>query len=419
MNIALYYHSLESVGGIESVVSELYRIFNGSERCIVFTDTEIRRLRVKIGSQDSITLPVDNSRAAALAHIIRKNSIDWLILNDPGSHFIYDDIRTCHENNCKVALTIHFSFNAPVMFNEAARLYQTVCALGRHIDALACVSEFDTCFWSALGMKAFHVQNPFVQPKDGDGGANDSRVAADKLLWVGRGVDPKRPEEALRIFKAVRQKLPSATLTMVGVGDSLTPLKNMAFQLGIIDGVEFVGSADDMSVYYSQADLLLVTSVLESFCLVIAEARYYGLPVAMYDLPYLDLTRSRQGLITSDYGERTQLADKIIDLLNDKVQLRQLGMESTLALSGFGDIHVYNSWMNLFNGRSEQNMSFDGNMLAKEIVKTWNQHIERNEWKIQFCDAMNKIFRGKFYNFVKTGRKYIYHPLVKLKRRLR
>ena len=48
---------------------------------------------------------------------------------------------------------------------------------------------------------------------------------------------------------------------------------------------------------------------------LVLEAKAYGLPVVMYDLPYLTLTMDGKGLLTSPNGEVDNMVEHLIDIL--------------------------------------------------------------------------------------------------------
>lgn len=52
----------------------------------------------------------------------------------------------------------------------------------------------------------------------------------------------------------------------------------------------------------SKADVFVNTSTIEGYLLTLVEAQALGLPVLMYDLPWLDVVRENDGLITVPQG---------------------------------------------------------------------------------------------------------------------
>ncbi|MBN1474635.1 MAG: glycosyltransferase [Syntrophaceae bacterium] len=105
------------------------------------------------------------------------------------------------------------------------------------------------------------------------------------VLFVGK----------LRKYKGIKylinaiQRIPEAILRIVGDGEELSNLKNLAKKLGITAQVSFLGKISDEQLYveYKKADLFVLPSIdaSEAFGIVQAEAMSYGLPVINTDLP--------------------------------------------------------------------------------------------------------------------------------------
>jgi glycosyltransferase involved in cell wall biosynthesis len=62
------------------------------------------------------------------------------------------------------------------------------------------------------------------------------------FIAVGRFTPKKRPDLTLRAFAAVRRAYPNAVLTMIGDGPLLASCRLLALELGIEDGVMFMGA---------------------------------------------------------------------------------------------------------------------------------------------------------------------------------
>jgi glycosyltransferase involved in cell wall biosynthesis len=105
------------------------------------------------------------------------------------------------------------------------------------------------------------------------------------LASVGRLAAQKNQRMLFRTLK----ELPDATLLLVGEGELGAELRRAASFCGVADRVRFTGElpAQEVSAILSQADLFLLPSLYESFCLAAVEAMHHGLPVIASDLPCL------------------------------------------------------------------------------------------------------------------------------------
>ncbi len=110
-----------------------------------------------------------------------------------------------------------------------------------------------------------------------------------RWLAVGR-VSPNKALESTVAALAVARVHhdPGATLRLVGkpaTGSYVTALRRYVADLGLADAVTFAGHASDDTVAaaYAEADVLVVTSEHEGFCVPVVEAMSAGLPVVAFD----------------------------------------------------------------------------------------------------------------------------------------
>jgi glycosyltransferase involved in cell wall biosynthesis len=105
------------------------------------------------------------------------------------------------------------------------------------------------------------------------------------LVNVGRLSRQKNQSLLFRMLQHVQQ----ATLLLVGEGELGEELRATAATLGVSDRVRFTGELASAScaAILRQADLFLLPSRYESFCLAAMEAMHHGLPVIASDLPCL------------------------------------------------------------------------------------------------------------------------------------
>lgn len=115
------------------------------------------------------------------------------------------------------------------------------------------------------------------------GGARDP----DRLLFVGRLIERKGAEYAIRAVAELGRQGRAARLTVVGDGPERRRLEALARELGAGDAVEFAGALphDAVSAHYRRAAALLMPAVTdwkgeqEGFGMVLVEAMATGLPV--------------------------------------------------------------------------------------------------------------------------------------------
>lgn len=105
------------------------------------------------------------------------------------------------------------------------------------------------------------------------------------LVNIGR---LSRQKNQTLLFRML-QKVQDATLLLVGEGELGQELRSTAAALDVSDRVRFTGElpTEGCATILRQADLFLLPSRYESFCLAAMEAMHHGLPVIASDLPCL------------------------------------------------------------------------------------------------------------------------------------
>jgi glycosyltransferase involved in cell wall biosynthesis len=120
-----------------------------------------------------------------------------------------------------------------------------------------------------------------------------------RWLCVGRVAPNKSIEDVVAALAVTRAHAdPEATLTIVGKPATAAydaALHRYVADLGLSGAIRFGGHASDAAVAaaYAQADVLVVTSAHEGFCVPVVEAMRIGLPVVAY----------RQGALPEVLGE--------------------------------------------------------------------------------------------------------------------
>lgn len=99
-----------------------------------------------------------------------------------------------------------------------------------------------------------------------------------KIYHVSNFRPVKNALRMVKIFFRIHEKIP-ARLCLIGEGPDLPLVKEFCVETGIERDVEFLGLKPHIHADLKQADLLLVSSNEESFCLSALEAMALGVPI--------------------------------------------------------------------------------------------------------------------------------------------
>lgn len=107
------------------------------------------------------------------------------------------------------------------------------------------------------------------------------------LLFVGRFVHEKRPEQMIDIFKAVYEKDDNYRLLMVGTGELRNSVENKVKEFGLTEQIRFIDRIPNSDIWelYRLAETFVNLNQQEIFGMAILEAMYYGCKVVAWHAP--------------------------------------------------------------------------------------------------------------------------------------
>lgn len=214
-----------------------------------------------------------------------------------------------------------------------AELAAPLAALGQAIEPhllrlyrnapVVAVSESTRADLAALGLRDVAVVHG---GRDEPPSLDRSKEAMPTLLFVGRLAANKRPDHAVAAFRAVRERLPGARLSIVGGG----PLEHR-LRTTVPEGVTLHGHVPRRELYerMARAHCLLVPSVREGWGLVVIEANSVGTPAIGYDVAGI-----RDSIRTGDTGlivpasSPDALADAALRLLSDPLEYEAMRLRA-------------------------------------------------------------------------------------------
>lgn len=133
----------------------------------------------------------------------------------------------------------------------------------------------------------------------------------------------KRVEDVVKVFAKIREQIPSKLL-LVGDGPERQNIEMLCRELGICDGINFLGKQEQVEEILSICDLFLLPSETESFGLAALEAMACEVPVVSSNaggIPELNVNGETGYLC--DVGDVESMAKHAISILKDDETLRQ------------------------------------------------------------------------------------------------
>ena len=147
-----------------------------------------------------------------------------------------------------------------------------------------------------------------------------------RLLCVGRLIPIKGHIVLLRAFAQARRQVPSLRLDIAGRGPLEPALRALVKELGIQDGVRFLGYVAPIQRAIENAAAVVVPSMGEGFGMVALEAMERARPVIAAEIGGLgELVEDGVTGYLVPPGEAEPLADAIVALASDLPRAAELG----------------------------------------------------------------------------------------------
>ena len=179
---------------------------------------------------------------------------------------------------------------------------------------------------------------PETNKYDVDALINNKSCGKIKLLWVGRMLDWKHPDDAVRLAEKLKKSGINFELNLVGDGARREGLEAMVNDKGLSDCVHLLGSksTEEVRRYMEEASIFLFTSDrYEGWGAVLNEAMNSGCAVvashAIGSVPFL-IEDGTNGLIYRS-GDIEDLYKKVKCLIDNQEKKAELGKNAYITLN--------------------------------------------------------------------------------------
>ena len=217
-----------------------------------------------------------------------------------------------------------------------------------------------------------------------------SSLSTKNVLIVGRIDDIiKGAVYGIKAMAEALKIVPDATLNIVA---QIHPpnIVNLVNELGILNHVNFMPFNNNISEIYLNTSVLIVSSVSESFPMVMNEAKAHGIPIVAFDVDYSPCFQ--KGVITVDMFDYKAMGKEIAKLLKDIKYRKKKGIEAKESLDMFKNNETIGQWGELFSslmkGRDEYRK-----FQKKVEDKYYNEKLAkaRMEKHYKYAQEFNKI----------------------------
>lgn len=177
-----------------------------------------------------------------------------------------------------------------------------------------------------------------------------SKLENNTLIAVGRLAEEKGFSDLISVFDLVRQHISDVKLHLIGDGYLKDSLNQKVKELKLENNVILHGylNKKEIEKYMLDSSIYVMTSITESFGLVLIEAMSYGLPCIAFSSAAgaCELIDDKNGILIEG-RDRYEMARSIIDLLNNKKKREKLGSAGRNICEQYISENVKNEWINI------------------------------------------------------------------------
>ena len=366
-------------GGTERVLLALHKIWmEMGFRVIILTDVtatkdaypldeSIERYQIDDGFYDY------QARAKSFYQFINKYNIDLLVYHDWNpENMIWDELLV---KLCGVAFIRHCHTVFSLEFYRPSRKMQDYTAPYLLADAVVTLSDPNKEFWKCFNNNVFAVKNPFVKNIDD---WRQSDCDGNNIIWVARIAPEKNPDDIIPIMRAVLKEVPDAKLHIIGsntIKEHRDSFEKALRESELNRSIIMHGFQNDVVPYYNKASVFLMTSRFEGDPLSLQEALLSGLPIVMYELPYVTLTRDNPGIISCKQGDVNAAAKAIIYLLQNPDKRKEIGRSGNAFFEQYLNYDFKSMWKTIFdslNDKKKEPCQLDRTIMMETLIKHYD-----------------------------------------------
>ena len=205
------------------------------------------------------------------------------------------------------------------------------------------LTEGDAKEWRKYHSQVAVIPN-FIHPHE----EHISDCSAKKAIFVGRFDYQKRVQDAILIWKKVRERHSDWVLEIYGDGEMRQEVCSLALSVG---GVTIHLPTSRIFQAYRECSFLISTSLFEPFGLVIPEAMSCGLPVVAFDCPYGPsnlIADEKDGYLIKD-RDIDAFVSRICGLIENPELRKAMGQTARMSSQRYSVEQIMTLWLQLFS----------------------------------------------------------------------
>jgi len=403
----LFYSNVWRMGGVERVVTYLFQALEKDYN--IFLAINDDGLEVNEGFPIPKGVQVIKLNNHSLMHEIMNVTalfdIDVFVGNPNFDKDFLDIYPYLEGTHTKSIAYNHTHFMLPYMMERLLPVALKQPVSFDTADAVVWISQVACDVYNLDHDNGVLIPNP-VRIEQGVEKARKS--PGKRILAVGRfGEDElKRIDRIIKVFSEVIKIDPDYTLDIVGYCNLDIPLIHENYirlgdyikQLGISeDSIVIHGDQKNVKKFYDKADILLLTSDLEGFALVLVEAMAKGVPCACFDYVGLDeIVRDGENGVVAEQDDHKGLAQKIVNLVQSKSDYSIYSKNALDTAHTYREEVFVEKWKTLLNNLVNDT-AIDKSLVPRSAISAKDKKLVTEYRRLldttvgRYIDASNKL----------------------------
>lgn len=222
------------------------------------------------------------------------------------------------------------------------------------------ISQFEKYIWVGNAYKMCAIPETF------DSTANGTLPEKNKeILYLGRlDYNQKRVRRVIDIWNELEKKYPDWCLTIVGDGPDMKELQKRTKEYGL-QHVSFEGFQKG-DKYFNRSAIMLLVSEYEGFGIVLAEAQSHAcVPVALdsYTALHDIVENEKNGIILKYPYDKDEFVKAVENLMLDKKKRERMAFSGMKTVKRFERTKIVDMWIELFNELKNSKLNGGGNLI--------------------------------------------------------
>ena len=336
IKIGFYSHSLQ-YSGVGRVMALLINLLSKEKYFILYSITDYRKSHGDYAIPNSTKRICLKDEKKSIFDIIKNEQIDILIYNFYEKK-VMDKLNSL--NKTKVIFYNHSSFLTWIYHNfkfdltpyPSYKYYKYVISI---------IPVENNYLFKKWGINSILMDNPLTFDYDS---VTPSDLSSKCIIMIGRIEDPvKRYELGIKAMPNIIKEIPDIKMKIISKKHNR--YKNMIKSLHLENSVKITGYKKNVENYLKNASLHVFPSLGESYAMVLAEAKIFGIPTIICGLDYLALAKGGTVIIYDDNPDT--IAKEAIKILKDDKYRKKLGKEARQSMKKCKNNLIAKKWIKI------------------------------------------------------------------------